>query len=396
VTPADRVREVVDDRADQLLGLSHSIHADPEVGFEERRASRSAAAMLHDSGFAVTWGVAGLETAFVASVGTGPLHIALCCEYDALPGVGHACGHNIIASAAVGAGLALVPLVDELGITVDVVGTPAEEGGGGKIVMLDAGVFDPYHAALMVHPFPSDSLEPTVLAAQGFEIRYEGREAHAGAYPELGINAADAFVVAQTAIGLLRQHLRRTDRVHGIVTKGGDAQNVVPAHTTGRWMVRATTLDDLDDVRLRVMRCFEAGALATGATLEVEYLPRYGQMVHDPDLVAIYRAAAESLGRDFASDGGAGSFSTDMGNVSLAMPSIHPGIGIDAGGSSNHQPEFAAACASASADAAVLDGAKALALTAVGAATDARARGRLLALREERVAAAVDRAEAPI
>ncbi len=382
--PADRARDVVDERAEDLIELSHAIHADPELGFAELRSSARVATVLADHGFAVEWAAAGLETAFVARAGSGPLRIAICCEYDALPGVGHACGHNVIASAAVGAGIALAAVADELGLTVDVVGTPAEEGGGGKVLMLEAGVFDGYHAALMVHPFPFDGLEPAVLAAQGFEIRYEGREAHAGAYPELGINAADAFVVAQTAIGLLRQHLRRTDRVHGIVTHGGDAQNIVPAHTAGKWMVRATTLDDLDDVRLRVMRCFEAGAVASGATLEVSYLPRYGQMVHDPDLVALYRTAAESLGRSFTAGGGAGSFSTDMGNVSLLLPSIHPAIGIDARGSSNHQPEFAAACATQSADRAVMDGAKALALTAIGAALDARIRERLLSLGSER------------
>lgn len=391
MNPADHARAIVDDRAADLIELSHAIHADPEVGFEEVRSSRRAAEMLDRHGFDVAWGAAGLDTAFVARAGSGPLRIAICCEYDALPGVGHACGHNIIASSAVGAGIALAGIADELGITVDVVGTPAEEGGGGKIVLLEAGVFDPYHAALMVHPFPSDGLEPTVLAAQGMDLRYEGREAHAGAYPELGINAADAFVVAQTGIALLRQHLRRTDRVHGIVTKGGDAMNIVPAHTTGRWMVRASTIDELEDVRLRVMRCFEAGAMATGATLEATLLPAYAHMVHDADLVALYRTAAESLGRTFAAGGGTGSFSTDMGNVSLLLPSIHPGMGIDAGGASNHQPEFAAACANASADLAVLDGARAMALTAIAAALDDRVRGRLLALGEERAAARAGR-----
>jgi amidohydrolase len=370
----------------ELIVLSHALHADPELGFEERRSSRRVAGTLERNGFAVTWGVAGLETAFVARAGSGPLRVAVCCEYDALPQVGHACGHNIIASAAVGASLALAAVADELGLTVDVVGTPAEEGGGGKILMLDAGVFAGYHAAMMVHPFPADVLEPTVLAAQGFEVRYEGREAHAAAYPELGINAADAFVVAQTAIGLLRQHLRRTDRVHGIVTRGGDAQNIVPAHTSGRWMFRAATLSDLHDVRGRVIRCFEAGALATGATLEIDYFPTYGHMLHDADLVTLYRAAAESLGRRFPTADTAGSapISTDMGNVSLALPSLHPMIRIESGGFSNHQPEFAAACATPSAAAAVRDGAIAMAWTAIGAATDERVRGRLIALADER------------
>lgn len=377
MTLRERARAAIDASRDDLLALSHALHAEPEVGFAEHRSSRRAAELLERNGFAAEWGAGGLPTAFVARAGSGPFRVAVCCEYDALPAVGHACGHNVIASSSVGAGIGLAAVADELGMTVDVVGTPAEEGGGGKITLIEAGVFARYHAALMVHPFPRDELEPTVLAAQGFDIRYEGREAHAAAYPERGINAADAFVIAQTAIGLLRQHLPATCRVHGIVTRGGDAQNIVPAHTTGRWMVRATTLDALADVRARVLRCFEAGALATGARLEVSPMPAYGHMVHDTDLVALYREAAEALGRTFPPGEGA-SISTDMGNVSLVVPSIHPMIGIDAAGSSNHQPEFAAACATPSADQAVVDGAVAIAWTAIGAADDERLRARLV------------------
>lgn len=366
--PQEAARAGVDRHEGTLVALSHRIHAHPELCFEETRSSAWTAGALADGGLAVEAGVGGLDTAFVARAGSGPLHLAICAEFDALPGIGHACGHNIIAATAVGAGLALAPLADDLGLTISVVGTPAEEGGGGKVYMLERGVFAGVHAAMMVHPAPLDVLRPRVSAVAHFAVRYTGRESHAAAAPQMGINAADAFVVAQVAIGLLRQHLRSTDQVHGFVTHGGDAANVIPAHTTGDWMVRARTIDELAEVRPRVEQCFHAGALATGAKLELEDVaPVYSHMEHDDDLVDAYRAGAAAVGRTYAD--GDMTFSTDMGNVSLAMPSIHPCIGIDTAGAVNHQPEFAAACVNASADRAVVEGSLALALTAISAAT---------------------------
>jgi amidohydrolase len=377
VEPKEAARATITEHADALVALSHRIHAHPELCFEETRSSGWAAGALSDGGIAVETGVGGLDTAFVARAGSGPLHIAICAEYDALPGVGHACGHNIIAATAVGAGLALAPLADDLGLTISVVGTPAEEGGGGKIYLLERGVFDGMHAAMMVHPAPVDVLRPRVSAVAHFTVRYTGRESHAAAAPHLGVNAADAFVVAQAAIGLLRQHLRPTDQVHGIVTHGGDAANIVPAHSEGDWMVRATTIDELGQVLPRIEQCFHAGALATGATLELEDVcPAYSHMEHDHDLVEAYRANVEGTGRAY--NGDQMTFSTDMGNVSLAMPSIHPTIAIESAGAMNHQPEFAAACINASADRAVAEGALALALTAIDAASGPL-RERLLA-----------------
>jgi amidohydrolase len=360
-----------------LVALSHRIHAHPELCFAETRAAAWTAGVLADAGLQVETGVGGLDTAFVARAGSGPLHLAICAEYDALPGIGHACGHNIIAATAVGAGLALAPLADDLGLTISVVGTPAEEGGGGKVYLLERGVFDGMHAAMMVHPAPFDVLRPRVSAVSHFTVAYTGRESHAAAAPQLGINAADAFVVAQVAIGLLRQHLRTTDQVHGFVTHGGDAANIVPAHTEGDWMVRARTNDELSELLPRVHHCLEAGALATGATLAVaDVCPTYSHMEHDDQLVEVFRGNAEQLGREYGTDDM--TFSTDMGNVSIAMPSIHPCIAIDSGGAMNHQPEFAAACVNGSADRAVVEGALALALTAIGAA-QGPVRSRLLA-----------------
>jgi amidohydrolase len=289
----------------------------------------------------------------------------------------------VIAAMAVGAGMAAARVADDVGLTVSVIGTPAEESGGGKILLLERGAFRGVHAAMMVHPAPVDAVEPPVLAVSQFEVRYTGKEAHASAFPELGVNAADALTVAQTAIGMLRQHIRATDRIHGIVTKGGDAPNVIPAHTSARYMVRARTLADLDAIGTKVLRCFEAGALATGATLEV--IPGhepYAEMRHDADIAAAYRRNAEALGRVFPDLGvllerAAGS--TDMGNVSLALPSIHPYIGIASLPAVNHQPEFAAHCITAAADQALIDGAVAMAWTVIDVATDAGLRARLTA-----------------
>ncbi|MEY2399840.1 MAG: hypothetical protein QOJ00_3014 [Actinomycetota bacterium] len=376
-------RATVHDNNEALIALSHRIHDDPELCFEEVHAAEWTAAALNEAGFAIETGVADLPTAYIASFGSGPLTIGICAEYDALPGVGHACGHNVIAGAAVGAGLALAPLADELGITVKVFGTPAEEGGGGKIIMLDNGVFDGVHAAMMVHPAPTELDRFPCLAVSHVDVHYHGKAAHASAFPELGVNAADALTVAQTSIGLLRQHIRQTDRIHGIVTYGGDAPNVVPERTSGKWYIRSSTLAELEDLEPKVHRCFEAGALATGCSYEiVEASPKYSEMEDDDVLRGLYRANAEALGRVFPDLGEMGHRivgSTDMANVSLAIPTIHPMLGLGCYPVSNHQPEFAAFCATPTADTALLDGAAAMAWTAIDAATNGDVRDALLA-----------------
>lgn len=371
------VRAALEAARPDLVELSHRIHANPEVGYEEHQASAWLAEALEAGGFEVQRGVAGLPTAVMGSRGPGPLHVVLCAEYDALPGVGHACGHNVICTAALGAALALAPVVERLGLRVSVMGTPAEEGGGGKIAFVEAGLFSDVHAALMVHPWPDDVAEPNLIAVQQLTVSYTGREAHASGFPWKGVNAADAMVVAQTAIGLLRQQLQPGDRVHGIVTRGGEAANIIPAHVTAEYMVRATTRVRLDEVLQLVRNCFEAGALASGAQLEVTLDAAYSDMRHDHELASLYRRHAASLGRTF-SDEPAMPVSTDMGNVSHVVPSIHPFIGIETHGSVNHQAEFAAACAEPSADQAIADGALAMALTIVDAATTEGTRSRLL------------------
>ncbi|HMD45601.1 MAG TPA: M20 family metallopeptidase [Acidimicrobiales bacterium] len=379
----EAARAPVDRARGRLVALSHDLHAHPETAYEEERSAARVAGALADGGFDVETGAAGLPTAFVARAGTGPLTIGICAEYDALPGIGHACGHNIIAAAAVGAGLALARVADEAGIQVVVLGTPAEEGGGGKVVMLEQGLFDGIHAAMMVHPWPTEWLFASCLAVSHFDVHFTGRPAHASAAPWEGINAGDAMTLSQVAIGLLRQQLVPGDQVHGVVTRGGSAANVIPDAVSGRFMCRSVSLERLQLLEPRVRRCFEAGALASGARVDYEDLsPVYSHMESDTGLLAAYRANAESLGRRFVHDDAGEArptISTDMANISLAVPSIHPLMAIEAGGAVNHQPEFAAACVTASADAALHDAALTMAWTALDAATDPPLRERLLA-----------------
>jgi amidohydrolase len=356
---------------EELIELSHRIHANPELGFEEEQASSWLCESLTHAGFAVAKGICGLPTAFRARAGSGPLHVAICAEYDSLPGIGHACGHNIIAASAVGAALAAAKVADEVGLTVSVIGTPAEEVGNasGKILLLERGAFDGVHAAMMVHPAPFDMVRAKIIAASMFEVHCTGKESHASAFPEIGVNAADALTIAQTAIGLLRQHIRSTDRIHGIITNGGAAPNVVPAHTSAKYIIRSETLEQLKQLRPKVYRCFEAGGLATGAKVEIAGGDSpYAEMRHHETMAALYRKNSEALGRTFPNLGEwetRPTGSTDMGNVSLAIPSIHPMIGINSLPAVNHQPEFAHHCATPDADKALCDGALAMAWTCI-------------------------------
>ncbi|WP_083863253.1 M20 family metallopeptidase [Nocardia exalbida] len=368
--------------AAELIGLSHSIHDEPELAFEETRSVAKTMAPLAERGFEIESGVADLPTAFRARYGGGSLTVGLCAEYDALPEIGHACGHNIIAAAAVGAALGLAEVADALDLTVLVFGTPAEESGGGKVLMLEHGVFDDVAMAMMVHPGPLDIVGARSLALADVSVVFHGREAHASAAPEQGRNAGDAVTVAQVALGLLRQHLLPGQQLHGIVGDGGVAPNIVPGRAELLYYLRAVDSASLDDLTRRASACFEAGALATGCTHEIRTLaPTYTELTPDPELLLAYRDQLTGLGRvplapEFEAQRPLGS--TDMGNVTNVIPGIHPVIGIDAGGAVTHQPGFAAASVNASADRAVLDGALALARTAIAVARDDIHRDRLL------------------
>ncbi len=382
------VEDAVNRRRSDLIELSHSIHAEPELAFNEHRSCAKTQALVAERGFEITAKPAGLDTAFRASYGSGSLVVGICAEYDALPEMGHACGHNIIAASAVGTALALAEVADELGLTVVLLGTPAEEAGGGKALMLQAGVFDDIAATVMLHAGPIDIAAARSLALSEATIRYLGRESHAAVAPYLGINAADAVTVTQVAIGLLRQQLAPGQMMHGIVTDGGQAPNVIPARAEMRYAMRATDSESLRELESRMAGCFAAGAVATGCEHVVtEAAPAYAELKPDPWLASAVRAEMVRLGRSPVSEDVEAALplgSTDMGNVTQVMPGIHPIVGVEAGGASLHQPAFAAAAASPSADTAVIEGSIMLARTVVALACDDAQRDRVLELQQGR------------
>lgn len=356
-----------------LRETSKWMYDHPELAYEEHESSARLAGILGEHGFAVTHPAYGLDTAFEANVGaTGP-RVIICAEYDALPGVGHACGHNIIATSAVGAGIALAGLVDDLEIRVTVLGTPAEEGGGGKIDLISAGAFEDAAAAMMIHPSPRDIVDPKVLAAQGLTVTFTGKESHAAFAPHVGINALDAFVNAYNAISTLRQQFEPTDRVHGVIDEGGVAPNVIPALTRSRWIVRSETAERFERLRHTVLACFEAAAKSTGCEVDVEFEGEpYIDLISNPVMAALFASNSAALGRKMptmAEAGPDGAGSTDMGNVSHVLPTIHPSISVETD-AVNHQPEFAAATITPSGERALRDGALAMAHTIVDMASE--------------------------
>ncbi len=366
-----RVIDEVDRRSDVLVDVSHRVHQWPELLFEERRAAELVAGALEDGGLAVKRGAFGLDTAVAAEAGVANPDmgaVAVLCEYDALPGLGHACGHNIIAAAGLGAGLACAAVAAEAGGRVVVLGTPGEEGGGGKVLMGDRGAFDGLGAAMMVHPGSLDLTEPDVIAVASLRVTYRGRAAHASAYPEQGRNALDAAVLGYTAVAALRQHIAATERVHGVFCEAGEKPNIVPDRAVAEWYVRSATLDSLQPLKRRVLACLEAGASAAGCTMECEpTAPEYSDLRTNRPLVDLYRLNSAGLGRPVAEPrpGRQVTASTDMGNVSYLVPSIHPMVAVSPPGVSLHSTEFARWAASPEGDTAVLDGAKAMAMTVV-------------------------------
>jgi amidohydrolase len=311
-------------------------------------------------------------------------------EYYAQPGIGHACGHNIIAASAVGTALALAEVADELGLRVALLGTPAEESGGGKALMLQAGAFDDVAVAVMVHPGPTDIAGARSLALSEVTVEYRGKESHAAVAPHLGINAADAVTVAQVAIGVLRQQLAPGQLVHGIVTEGGQAVNVIPGCASLKYAMRAIESDSLRELEGRMFACFAAGALAAGCEYEIDTpAPAYAELKPDQWLADVFREEMRRLGRepvapDIEVRHPMGS--TDMGNVTQVLPGIHPVIGVDAGGATVHQRAFAEAAAGPSADRAVVEGAIMLARTIVHLAETPGERDRVLDAQQRRAA----------
>jgi amidohydrolase len=367
-----RARATVDAAAADLYALSRWMYEHPEIAYEEHETSARLAGFLGERGFEVEHPAYGLDTAFAARVGSGGPEVVICAELDALPGVGHACGHNVIATAAIGAGVALAPLTDELGFRVTVLGTPAEEKIGGKVDLIRAGAFDGAAAAMMIHPAPEDTVDPPVLAVLHLEVEFHGKDAHAAASPWEGRNALDAFVHAYNGVSMLRQHMYPTDKIHCIITHGGDAPNIIPSLTRSEWYVRAATRARLGEMMGRFDDILAAAARATGCTYTVEHQGyEYEDLVSDPVMTRFFEQNAAALGRSMArgadrEPGTAGS--TDMGNVSHVVPSIHPMIGMDTKGAVNHQPEFAAHTITPDGERAVHDGALAMAWTVIDVA----------------------------
>ncbi|HUF54745.1 MAG TPA: M20 family metallopeptidase [Dehalococcoidia bacterium] len=372
----------IDARRDALIDLSLRIHGTPEIAFQEHASSAMLADFLEAEGFGVERGICELPTAFRATFGSGEPRIAFVAEYDALPGIGHGCGHNIIGTAAAAAGIALKGLLQaDGGGTVLVIGTPAEEAAGGKVYMVTRGAFNDVDCALMIHPGNRNTSVAYALACLELDIEFRGRAAHAAARPEAGVNALDAMVMAFSALGLMRQQIRDTARVHGIITDGGAAVNVIPDRTAAKLLVRTEEDDYMDEVlKPKVLACFEGAAQATGCTLNYKWgeESRYKTMRTNMTLAEAYRANIEGLGRvTMMPESKRSMGSTDMGNVSQAVPGIHPAIAIAPQNIPIHTEEFRELAKSEDGHAGLMDGAKALAMTGVDVLLDPDLRRRM-------------------
>lgn len=386
----DMIREEIEDCSDQLWAMALDMHENPEIGHEEFRAAALLSGFLEEKGFSVQQGLAGMDTSFCArwKFGDGPV-VAILAEYDALPGMGHACGHNIIGASAVGAGAALKQALERAGIDqvgeVQVIGTPAEEGAvdgaGGKVPLAESGVFDRVDCAMMIHPSTVNGSRSTSLAREAMEISYHGKASHAGASPHQGRNALEAAILTFNACNAMRQHVTDDVRIHGIITEGGKAPNIVPEFSQIRMYVRAADVDYLDEVVERVKNCARGAATATGCTVEFRSTCyRYANLVANNELADAYSANVRDLGETIDDSLRAGSGSTDMGNVSQVVPSIHPYVAIAQPGIAGHSVEFRAAAADEGGRRGMEVGAAAMAMTALDCLTD---RGLLRRIQEE-------------
>lgn len=360
-----RIGRLVDSFRGELIDLSLKIHDNPELGFKEVKAARWLTSFLKGNGFKVIKNVGNSPTAFKATYGSGLPVIALLAEYDALPEIGHACGHNIIAASAVGGAIASKLVVDKFGGTIAVIGTPAEEGLGGKLMLLEKGVFSGVDVAMIVHPGTRNIATVEALACINLNVEFFGKSAHAAASPEQGINSLEALILSFNAINSLRQHIKDRARIHGIITHGGDAPNIVPAYARAEIMVRAPDTEYLNELKQKVLDCFTGGAIATGARLEHKWSATcYLPMNNNLALAKIFIRNMKLLGlivEPFELSFGFGS--TDMGNVSQVIPSIHPEIAITSPDILLHSKEFALAAASKEGHCAMLNAAKTLAMT---------------------------------
>ena len=372
----ERILKRADELKSELLRLSHDIHTNPETSFEEVRAAAWQKELLEKHGFTVEAPFCGMETAFRAvkkSGKPGPV-VAFLSEYDALNGLGHACGHNIIAASSVGAGLALASVLDETGGEVQVVGTPAEEGGGGKVFMVERGAFDGVDFALMMHPSTKNIIGRGGLAAQGVRVEYRGRSAHS-ATPDKGINALTSLIALFNGIDTLRQVWPNSAKINGIITKGGSASNIIPELAEALFTVRASTKKELVAMFADLQRVADAAARLTGAEVVVDGEPVYAERYSNSVMGEAFKRNMETLGEPMESpDPKERVGSSDVGNVSLEIPTIHEYLAIADPSVAGHTAEFREASLSPRGDDVVLLAAKGLALTGWDLLTDERLR----------------------
>jgi len=363
----------VDRLGDELEALSHRIHAHPELAYQEVHACGWLADFLSRKGFKVETGIAGVETAFRATIdtGDGPT-IAILCEYDALPGIGHACGHNVIATSGAGAGAALAMVKAELPRgRVQVIGTPAEEGGGGKVRLIKGGVFEHVDCAMMIHGFDRTLLHQDLLGIVRVTFEFRGQAAHASVDPWVGVNALDACIQTFNAVAMLRQQMRPECRIHGIITNGGAAANIIPEYAAASFYVRAPALDTMWDLYRRVVACAEGAARAAGATLTVtQHDDVYEPLKSSRVLLDLFAANMKTVG---LSEGQAipdRLGSSDIGNVSQVIPAIQPMVAIAPAGTAIHSRAFAEAAVTPMARAGLLAAAKTMAMTTLDLLAD--------------------------
>lgn len=357
----------IDDISDELIAVSHAIHENPELGYEEHFAHEQLTKVLIDKGLDVHKSAYEIDTAFEATAGkTGPV-VALLCEYDALPGIGHACGHNIIAAAGIGAGLAASTLAETFNGQLRILGTPAEEGGGGKVRMLNRGAFESVEAVLMIHPADADLPNISSLAVQQLKATYTGKAAHAAAAPEKGINALDGAVLGYMGVAALRQHIAPDERLHGIFTNGGQKANIVPERAESTWYARSSTMDRLEVLKIRLVETLNGGAKSAGCEIQIEWINEpYAEVLDNTPILDAYMKNSELIGRVVKAPIGDGVVgSTDLGNVSHVVPSIHPMVKVAPEGTAIHTIDFEKCAKSEEADKGLLDSAKAMAMTVI-------------------------------
>jgi amidohydrolase len=360
------VNSEIDSHYVELADVSRQLHDHPEIAFKEKRSAALLIGFLEQNGFTVEKGIGKLPTAFSARYGNGKPVIVFLAEYDALPKLGHACGHNLIATSSLAAGLASRKAVDNLGGSVMIFGTPGEELYGGKAIMAAEGTFTDVDIAMITHPGGGDRVLMNTLACETLEVEFLGVAAHAAEAPELGINALEAMIQSYNAINSLRQHIGAAERISGVITDGGEAANIVPAHTAATFIVRAADDPSLDLLKKRVIDCFSGAAKATGAKLKYSWGERYAAMVSNVALGRLFHRNMRTLGRSMRlGDNSILNFSTDVGNVSQLMPTIQPLVSIAPPDVLIHTPQFAAAAATDKALNSMLDAAKAMAMTAV-------------------------------